>query len=66
NGRALQNAKVTKCRGVREEKLESNDFLHFVLFVCFVVPLVFNPDPPAKFLPFLFCLLGRCFASVAS
>ncbi|MFZ0615017.1 MAG: hypothetical protein WAN16_01015, partial [Chthoniobacterales bacterium] len=41
---------------VREEKLESNDFLHFVLFVCFVVPSVFNPDPPANFPPFLFLL----------
>jgi hypothetical protein len=39
---------------VREGKMESNDFLHFVLFVSFVVPSVFNPDPPAKFPPFLF------------
>ena len=51
NGRVCQNAKVTKCRGVREGKMESNDFLHFVL-LCFVVPSVFNPDPPAKFPPF--------------
>jgi hypothetical protein len=30
--------------------MEPNYFLHFV---CFVVPSVFNPDPPAKFPPFL-------------
>ena len=33
--------------------MESNYFIHFVLFVCFVVPSVFNPGPPAKFPPFL-------------
>jgi hypothetical protein len=49
----MKNAKVTKCRGVREGKMESNYFIHFVLFVCFVVPSVFNPGPPAKFPPFL-------------
>ena len=32
-----KNAKVTKCRGGREGKIESNDFILFVSFVWFVV-----------------------------
>jgi len=36
--------------------MESKDFIHFVLFVCFVVPSVFNPGPPAKFPPLLILL----------
>ena len=58
NGRVCQNAKVTKCRGVREGKMESNDSIHFVLLVCFVVPSVFHPGPLTKF-PFFLSLLAR-------
>ncbi|MFZ0435258.1 MAG: hypothetical protein WAL87_04725 [Chthoniobacterales bacterium] len=36
-----KNAKVTKCRGGREGKIESNDFILFVPFVCWLaLPLL--------------------------
>jgi len=38
--------------------MESNDSIHFVLLVCFVVPSVFHPGPPTKF-PFSLSLLAR-------
>jgi hypothetical protein len=38
--------------------MESNDSIHFVLLVCFLVPSVFNPGPPTK-LPLFLILLDR-------